>query len=473
MRRFLLLIIAIVFSVGAYAEARPNIVLIFTDDQGYQDLSSFGSPDIDTPNIDRIAAEGMKFTDFYAAAPVCTPSRAALMTGCYPPRVSMGEIPAKNRRRGRGHLVLFPHTPEYGLNTDEMTVAELLKERGYATACVGKWHLGHTEPFLPTEHGFDYYFGIPYSNDMDPDMLMRDTDIIEESTDQDILTERYTEEAVEFIRDNADEPFFLYVPHSMPHTPLHVSDRFRGKSDAGLYGDVIEMIDWSTGEILTALDELDVADNTLVIFTSDNGPWLVKDDHGGHAKPLRSGKGTTFEGGMRVPCVMRWPDVIPAGSVCGEVATALDILPTVADITGAELPQDRRIDGKSILPLMNGEEGADSPHVAFYYYRGNNLEAVRSGPWKLMFERTKGDEFPYQRGRIENHRDKVPEALYNLDEDIGETTNVIDHHPQIAERLRALADQMRNEIGDGWTDVEGEHVRPVGYAPEYQDGGKS
>ncbi len=465
---------------GAHAQARqgesqPNLVVIFTDDLGYSDLSCFGSETIKTPRVDRMADEGMKFTDFYVAAPVCTPSRAALMTGCYPTRVGMG-----GRHLGPNGTAFVVSTPASttGLNPDEVTIAELLKGRGYATACIGKWHLGHLPPFLPRRHGFDYYYGIPYSNDMNPCVLMRNEEVIEDPANQATLTERYTDEAVRFITENSNGPFFLYLPHTMPHTPLHVSDRFAGKSEAGLYGDVVECLDWSTGRILDTLKELGLDDNTLVIFTSDNGPWLFQQAHGGCARPLRAGKGTTYEGGMRVPCVMRWPGKIPAGAVCSELATTMDLLPTLANLAGAEPPSDRIIDGKDIWPLMAGHLGAKSPTEAFYYYFMDSLQGVRSGQWKLMIERTRSLEYPFRhvlKRDVDRPDEVVPEALYNLDADVGEQHNVIDRYPEIAERLRGLMEQMRQEIGDQPVNlpeldltesrskiVEGRNCRPIG-----------
>ena len=411
----------------------PNFVVIFTDDQGYNDVGCFGSPNIKTPRLDRMAAEGVRLTDFYVAAPVCTPSRAALLTGCYPQRVSLP-------------MVLFPGS-NVCINADEITVAELLKTRGYATACIGKWHLGHLPPFLPTRHGFDYYFGIPYSNDMKPTPLMRNEEVIEEPAVQTTLTERYTEQAIGFITAHKDESFFVYLPHTMPHVPLHVSDRFKGKSARGLYGDVIETIDWSTGRILDTLKELGLEDNTLVLFTTDNGPWLVKGEHGGSALPLREGKGTTYEGGMRVPCIVRWPGVIPAGSVCSEMVTAMDVLPTCAGLAGIDVPTDRIIDGKDVWPLLSGAPGATTPHEAFFYYNGYALEAVRSGDWKLILKKP---------------RMNIPEALYNLKTDISEKHNVIAQHPDVAERLRLLAHRMREDIGDSRTREKGRNRRPSG-----------
>jgi arylsulfatase A len=437
----------------------PNFVVIFTDDQGYNDIGCFGSLLIKTPHLDRMAAEGMKLTDFYVSAPVCTPSRASLMTGCYAQRLSLADVPRVDDKGRKPNLVLRSNS-EWGLHADEVTIAEVLKERGYATACVGKWHLGHLPPFLPTRQGFDSYFGIAYSNDMKPTPLMRDEEVIEEPAVQETLTERYTEEALTFIRANRDRPFFLYLPHSMPHTPLHVSERFRGKSAGGLYGDVIECIDWGVGEILNTLAEQGIDDQTLVLFTSDNGPWLVRGEHGGSAMPLRAGKGTTYEGGMRVPCIVRWPGHVPAGTVCSEVATTMDVLPSFARLAGTSPPAGRIIDGKDIWPLLSGQPGAKSPHEAFFYFFANELHAVRSGPWKLKFKTTLHNEDIY---RPYPQRDAViPESLYNLAVDPGEQKNVMRDHRDVAERLRALADKAREDLGDSLTGVQGRNVRPIG-----------
>ncbi|MBI2425599.1 MAG: sulfatase [Candidatus Hydrogenedentes bacterium] len=450
---------------GAAAQGdtrKPNFIVIFTDDQGYNDLGCFGSPHIKTPNIDRMAAEGMKFTDFYASAPVCTPSRASLMTGCYAQRVGLAAMPNKNGTLEPPAHVLFPYST-CGINADEITVAEGLKGLGYATACVGKWHLGHLPPFLPTRHGFDHYYGIPYSNDMAPSPLMRDETVLEEPAVQAALTERYTEEAIQFISANKDRPFFLYLPHNMPHTPLHVSPQFSGKSAGGLYGDVIECIDWSVGRILDTVKGLGLDEHTVVIFTSDNGPWLVKGEDGGFAAPLRAGKGTTYEGGMRVPCIMRWPGRIPAGSVCAEVASTIDLLPTLTKLAGGGPPEDRIIDGKDLWPLMSGEAGAVSPHEAFYYYFGQELHAVRSGPWKLKFETSlRGEDIyraAYQRDDV-----KIPPALYNLRTDPGEQKNLYNAHPDVVERLSALADRAREDLGDSRTGAVGKGLRAMGTA---------
>lgn len=404
------------------AHKLPNVVIIFMDDQGYQDIGCFGSPNIRTPNLDRMAAEGMKFTDFYAAAAVCSPSRAALLTGCYPPRVGITKV-------------LFPRDT-IGLNPKETTIADLLRTRGYATACIGKWHLGHLPEFLPTSNGFDTYFGVPYSNDMDGIKgknknldrtwrekdyspwnvpLMRDEEIAERPADQTTLIERYTQEAVRFVGKNKDRPFFLYLPHTMPHIPLFVSDEFFVEDPEKAYKATIEQIDGSVGQVLKALKDAGVDEETLVVFTSDNGPWLSKKHHAGSALPLRDGKFSTYEGGMREPCIMRWPGSIPAGTVCREVCGTIDLLPTIAGLTGAPLRRDRVIDGKDIRPLLAGKAGARSPHQAFYYYRGTRLEAVRSGAWKLR--RTKETE------------------LYNLRDDIGEQNNLATAHPDTVRRL--------------------------------------
>ena len=410
---------------------KPNFIIIFTDDQGYQDVGCFGSPNINTPNLDRMAAEGMKFTDFYVAASICSPSRAALLTGCYPPRVSITKV-------------LFPRD-SIGLNPKEVTIADILKAQGYATACVGKWHLGHLPQFLPMQQGFDSYYGIPYSNDMrikrgdkSGPPLMRNEDIIEHPAEQATLTQRYTEESIKFITENKNRPFFLYLPHTMPHVPLFVSEKFKGKSKRGLYGDVIEEIDWSVGRILKTLKDLGIDEKTLVLFTSDNGPWLGKKHHGGSALPLRDGKFTTYEGGMREPTIMRWPGEIPEGKVCGEVCGTIDLLPTFARLAGAEPPADRVIDGKDIWPLISGRPRAKSPHKAFFYYRGNKLEAVRSGRWKL-------------------HRKKKT-ALYDLEIDISEKNNLAAGHPKIVKRLTGVMEKFDRELKA--------NARPPGRAAE-------
>jgi len=433
---------------------KPNVIIIYADDQGYGDLSCYGAQRLKTPHIDALAAEGMRFTDFYVTAPVCSPTRTSLMTACYPKRVGMHRH------------VLFPNSTR-GMNPSEVTIAELLKKQGYATACVGKWHLGYQKQFLPTRQGFDSYFGIPFSNDMwlpanmtfakdvrlDEGLdleklkagerrrstvpLMRNEQVIDYPVDQSTLTERYTEEAVAFLTANKDRPFFLYLPHTMPHYPLHVSARFKGKSEGGLFGDVIECIDWSCGRIVETLRRLGLEKKTIVVYTSDNGPAA------GSAGPLRGKKGSTWEGGMREPCIMWGPGRIPAGTVCSELATIMDLLPTFAGLAGAKVPDDRVIDGRDIWPLMSGRAGAKSPHSAFFYYSAQgNIEAVRQGDWKYRMgtgrpRRKKGDTKPPPQPKAE---------LYNLAEDIGEQTNLIEKHPDIAQRLAALMTRFDKDL---------------------------
>lgn len=439
---------------------KPNIVIIFTDDQGYGDVGCYGAQGFVTPNLDLMASDGVRFTDFYVAASVCTPSRAALLTGCYPQRVGLP-------------YVLNPRS-KIGINESEVTIAEMLKDAGYATACYGKWHLGDNPRFLPTRHGFDEYFGLPYSNDMRPTAaktyypplpLIEGEKIIAQNPDQNQLTTWYTQRAVSFIEANKERPFFVYLPHSMPHVPLYVSEKFKGKSSKGLYGDVMMEIDWSVGEILNALRRLGIDDRTLVIFTSDNGPWLRYGDHAGSAGPLREGKSTSFEGGQRVPCIMRWPGKIPAGTVCSEVTTTMDILPTTAKLTGGKLPR-HKIDGKDIFPLMSGRRGAKSPHEAFFYYNGWNLEAVRSGKWKLHFSHVYNSiasENNAEGGEpSEQQRIKTRTSLYDLSSDIGETTDLSKQHPDIVKKLTALANDMRRDLGDRAAKIKGNSIRPPG-----------
>jgi len=448
----------------------PNFVLIFIDDMGYADVGCYGAEGYETPHIDRMAEEGMRFTSFYAAQAVCSASRAALLTGCYPNRV--------------GIFGAYNHTARVGINPEEETLAEVLKTKGYATAVFGKWHLGHHRKFLPLQHGFDEYLGLPYSNDMwpmgydgkplpeghrkrsyPPLPLIEGNDKIAEIRtleDQDRLTTLYTERAVRFIAKNKDKPFFLYLPHTMVHTPLAVSDKFRGKSRKGKFGDVMMEIDWSVGEILAALEKYGLTERTLVVFTSDNGPWLNFGAHAGSAGPLREGKGTSFEGGVRVPCIMRWPGHIPAGTASDKIAATMDILPTFAAAAGAPLPR-KKIDGLNLLPLLEAEPGAEPRDHLFYYY-GRELQAVRQGPWKLHFPHgyrsyegvepgENGLPGPYGRGETELE-------LYNLDDDIGERRDVSGDFPEVVEKLKALGETARKALGD--KDREGEEVRPPG-----------
>ena len=470
MTRIVFLIVACAFAVGftpnrANGATTPNVVLIFCDDMGYGDIGPFGSKN-PTPNLDRMAAEGAKFTDFYVAQAVCSASRAALLSGCYSNRVSIqGALPPDAR---------------VGIHPSETLMPEVFKSRGYATGMVGKWHLGDAPRFLPTRNGFDEYFGLPYSNDMwprhpeskFPDLpLMEGEKKIELNPDQRKLTTAYTERAVSFIERNKSRPFFLYVAHSMPHVPLFVSDKFKDKTGLGLYADVIAEIDWSVGQILDALKRHGVDENTLVIFTSDNGPWLSYGDHGGSPGPLREGKTTTFEGGVRVPCVMRWPGKIPAGSVVSEVAATIDLVPTFAELIGASPSADRIIDGKDIGPLMRSEPGAKSPHEAFYYFWGRRLQAVRSGKWKLIFPHeyshvvtpgSGGKPGRYQ----QNPRASIELSLFDLEADRAEAKNVIADHPDVVKRLEALAEHAREDLGDTLTNREGKNVREPGRLPD-------
>lgn len=421
--------------------ATPNVVLIFCDDLGYADIGPYGAK-VSTPNLDRMAREGMRFTDLCVGQPVCSASRAALLTGCYPNRI--------------GITGALPPNAKTGINSAELTMAEMFKSRGYATAIFGKWHLGDAPQFNPTRHGFDEYFGLPYSNDMWdknpahkgwPKLPLYENDkVIELDPDQRNLTTRYTEHAVRFIERNKDRPFFLYVPHTMPHVPLAVSDKFAGKSGHGLYGDVVQELDWSVGQILDTLSRLRLDENTLVIFTSDNGPWLLYGDHAGSAKPLREGKMTAFEGGMRVPCLMRWPAQIPQGAVCRELASSIDLLPTFANLIGAELPANRVIDGKNIVTLLR-DPNAKGREVLFDYWN-NDLRAVRSGTWKLHFPHTYPSPDPPGSGGSPGKTTKrqIDLALFDLANDPSETTNVAAQHPDVVERLSKLAEQSRNDL---------------------------
>ncbi|MHC4534343.1 MAG: sulfatase-like hydrolase/transferase [Planctomycetota bacterium] len=430
---------------------KPNFIIIFCDDLGYGDLGCFGSKKHRTPNIDRMADEGMRFTSFYVTSGVCTPSRSSLMTGCYPRRVNMHES-------GKREWVLFP-VAKKGLNPNEITIAEVLKSRGYATACVGKWHLGDQPKFLPTRQGFDYYYGIPYSNDMGsrqrkinpPLPLLQNEKVIEAPADQNTLTKRYTEQVIKFITANKDKPFFVYLPHTMPHNPVHSSDDFRGKSANDGYGDCVEEIDFSTGQILQTLKSLNIDDRTLVVFTSDNG---AASRWGGSNLPLSGFKGSTAEGGMREPAVMRWPGKIPAGKTCDELSSTLDLMPTFALLTGTKAPTDRIIDGKNIWPLMAGKKNATSPHKAFYYYKIDQLQAVRSGKWKLHLP------FKIKKRNQQKAASNAPLKLYDLEADIAEKNNVADQHPDVVKRLLALAEKARRDLGD--VDRKGTGQRPAG-----------
>lgn len=441
----------------------PNVVLVFNDDMGYADIGPFGAKDVSTPNLDRMAREGARLTSFYVPQAVCSASRAALLTGSYPNRVSIaGALGPRGRR---------------GLNPDEVTLAEVLKTRGYATAIYGKWHLGDDPEFLPTRQGFDEWFGLPYSNDMrpsearpnDPPLPLYENErVVATEPDQSQLVTWYTERAVRFIEGHKGQPFFLYVAHNMPHVPIFASAKHRGRSSRGTYGDVIAEIDWSVGQILEALARTGVDRDTLFVFTSDNGPWLLYGDHAGSTGPLREGKMTAFEGGVRVPALFRWPGRIPAGHSSDEVATTMDLLPTVAALAGASLSTARTIDGRDIWPLLAGVPDARSPHEALWLYWGNELHAIRAGRWKLHFAhgyptvigpRATGGK----RGKSDKRR--IERSLFDLQADMGETTDVADRHPDVVARLEALADRARADLGDALTGVNPTNARPAGRVP--------
>ena len=455
----------------------PNIVLVFLDDMGYGDLGVTGARGYQTPNIDQLAHEGVLYTHFYVAQAVSSASRAGLLTGCYPNRI--------------GFAGALNPLAEVGINDQEMTMAELLKQKNYNCGIFGKWHLGHHKPFLPLQHGFDEYLGLPYSNDMLP--MWYDGTILtpENSThrkvsfpplpltdgnekvrdlrtldDQSQLTTLYTERAVSFIRKHKDQPFFLYLPHSMPHTPLAVSSKFKGKSALGIYGDVMMEIDWSVGQIMATLKELNLEQNTLVIFTSDNGPWLNFGEHAGSAAGLREGKGTTWEGGQRLPCIMRWKGTIKEGQICDQVISAIDLFPTIAAISGAPLPL-RQIDGVNIWPLISGETSQSPRRYFLYYYDANSLKAVRNERWKLVFPHTFSsyeDVIPGKDGEPGDRLQKEVKGieLYDLQRDPGERYNVKELYPQVVEELQKIADDARSDLGDDLTGHQGTGRRPIG-----------
>ena len=426
----------------------PNFIIFFTDDQGYNDVGCFGSPLIETPRLDRMAEEGTRFTSFYVQ-PVCGVSRAALMTGCYPIRV--GE---PGNTKG-GHPILHP---------DEITIAEALKTAGYVTGMIGKWHLAGPGrqgrgPFeaklMPNNQGFDYFYGTPLHNgftrEVQPSyttVLMRNAKVLESPTDMDLLTRRYTQEAIKFIRRNRRKPFFLYLAHNMPHVPLGASGEFRDKSPRGLYGDVIRELDWSAGRVIDTLKELRIDEDTLMVFTSDNGPWIEEHlgDYGGSADPLRGSKMMTWEGGLRVPCIMRWPGRIPPGEVCDEVLTSMDLMPTFARLAGAKTPQDRIIDGKDVAAVITGRPGAQSPHEAFFYYCYNHLQAVRSGRWKLVLPRPARPKWCLWSARMVDAVAKL--QLYDLETDIAEKHDLAARRPEVVAQLMKLIERARQDLGD-------------------------
>lgn len=447
MRRIVLFLLAL--SLGLQAASKPNFILIFTDDQGYNDLGCFGSKTIKTPHLDQLAKEGRKFTSFYVASSVCSPSRAALLTGCYPKRVGM----AKG--------VIFP-ADKHGLHPDEVTIADLLKDAGYATACIGKWHLGHRKPFLPTSLGFDSYWGIPYSNDMNhPDNsgrkgvprrddswkdqeaawkawktpLMQNEEIIELPVNQRTITRRYTDKAIEFVTEHKDQPFFLYLPHSMPHVPLFVPEDVLDKDPANAYTNTIEHIDAECGRLFQAVKDLGLSESTYIIFTTDNGPWLPFKNHGGSALPLRDGKMSTYEGGQRVPTIMWAPGRIPASTETDEIAGTIDLLPTIAKLAGVKLEPRGPIDGLDITELIHGK--GKSPRTEFLYYsKGGALDGLRQGDWKLRAAKGKKGK----PGRVE---------LYNIAKDISEKTNLADQEPDKVAALTRRMEELDSDLSRG------------------------
>ena len=462
-------------------ENRPNIVLIMADDLGYGDVGCFGATDIRTPNIDRLAADGTRFTSCYVAQAVCTASRAGLMTGCYPNRI--------------GLFGALNHQSNVGIADSELLLPEICKQAGYATAVLGKWHLGHRQPFLPTRHGFDEFLGLPYSNDNGPlHPVMRDIPAlpwidgektVESDPDQSQFTRRLTDRAVQFIERNKDRPLFLYVPHIMPHVPIFASEKFRGHSSRGLYGDAVEELDASVGEIVAVIAKHGLAERTLVIFLSDNGPFLSYGNHAGSSGALREGKLTTFEGGVRVPCVMRWPAKVPSGRVCDEMIATIDLVPSVAKLLGVSLSSNK-IDGVDIGPLVCGQV-EHSPRSEFLYYAGDELQAVRSGPWKLHlaheylspaeprgkdgkpanFANLKPESMQMSglRGIASRHGyvvKRIEQSLFHLEDDLGETTDVAAKHADVVERLLKIADAARDDLGDSLTKRTGKNVRPSG-----------
>jgi arylsulfatase A-like enzyme len=466
-KKFLILIM-VVFGLMALSlkknkAEKPNVVLIYLDDMGYGDIGRNGAMGYNTPNFDQMALEGVTLTQFYSPQAVCSASRAGLLTGCYPNRI--------------GFSGALDHTAKIGINSDEQTIAELLKQEGYATAAFGKWHLGHQPQFLPTRHGFDEFLGIPYSNDMWPNHpvnknyypelpLIKNETTVALNPDQAEFTTMFTEKAIDFIKRKKDQPFFVYLAHPMPHVPLFVSDKFKGKSSQGLYGDVIMELDWSLGEIRNSLKALDLDENTIVIITSDNGPWFNYGNHAGNTGGLREGKGSTYDGGQKVPCMMAWKGKFPEGLVANNLSSAIDILPTIVEATGAKMPQ-RRIDGVSLMSVLKGNLN-DKPRSTFlYYYRQNNLEAIRYDNWKLVFPhpgRTYEGFSPGKDGKPggANENFYFSGGLYDLRRDPGERYNLMFEYPEILDKMNAMAQDAREDLGDNLMKVNGKNRREIG-----------
>lgn len=441
---------------------KPNVVLIYCDDLGYGDLGCYGAKGWKTPRLDKMAGEGVRLTNFCTAAAVCSASRAALLTGCYPQRVGiLGALGPKSKN---------------GINEDETLISEILLQRGYSTACFGKWHLGHLPKFSPLKHGFQRYYGLPYSNDMwpkhpeDPNYpplpLIDQDQVAETNPDQSKLTGAYTNRAVEFIRENKAKPFFVYLAHSMPHVPLFASEDFVGKSEQGLYGDVIQEIDDSVGRILDTLAECGLDERTIVIFSSDNGPWLSYGNHAGSSGGLREGKGTTWEGGMRVPCLVRWPTRIPQGQTVEALMSTMDLAPTIARVAGGSMPRDKIIDGHDVMPVLVGQS-TESPWKVFNYYWDYQLEAVRMENWKLHFPHSYRalTGKPGKDGKPNGYTQRNTKvALYNLESDPGEKVDVAADHPDVVAQLMQLAEESRADLGDSLTKKPGKNRRPAGMA---------
>ncbi|OAI56536.1 hypothetical protein AYO47_08930 [Planctomyces sp. SCGC AG-212-M04] len=481
----LLLLVTLVSPSLCADNERPNVVIILADDMGYGDVNCFTPTKYRTPNLDKLADSGMRLTSFYVSQPVCTASRASLLTGCYANRVGL-----------QGAL---NHTSRSGINPDEELLPELLKARGYATGIFGKWHLGHRPKFHPFKHGFDEFFGLPYPNDCDnryhpvvrtfpPLPLFDGEKVIAEDPDQSLFTQQITQRSVDFINRHQKEPFFLYVAHIMPHVPIFASKSFEGRSGAGLYGDVIEEVDWSVGEIVAALKRNGLTKKTLVVFSSDNGPFLSYGDHAGKSGPFRGGKLTCFEGGVRMPTIAAWPGAIPAPSTSDEIVTAMDVLPTIGKLTGMKLP-DSKIDGQDVWPVLSGAPGARSPHEAFYYFADNELHAVRQGRWKLHLAhpylevdgapgtnrkpanfanmRPESIQLSGLKGVASRHGyriEQMPQSLFDLESDVGEQNDVSAAHPEVVQQLLELAAEERAKLGDTLTGVKGSEARPAGVA---------
>lgn len=460
---FALLVSLAIIPANAQQKQLPNIILVYFDDMGFGDLSRTGAVGYNTPHLDKLASEGMFFTQFYSPQAVCSASRAGLMTGCYPNRINMSGA--------------LDHTAKTGLNPDEETIPEVLKKKGYTTGMFGKWHLGHLPEFLPPAQGFDEYYGVPYSHDMWPNHptaknyypplpLIEGTKTISTTPDPTQFTTNFTERSINFIRKNKNKPFFLYLAHPLPHVPLFVSEKFKGKSEQGLYGDVMMELDWSIGQITKTLADLKLEKNTIIIITSDNGPWYNYGEHAGSNAGFREGKGGSWDGGQRVPCIISWKGMIPAGSISNRMASALDILPTLAEMTGAPLPKNK-IDGVSLVPLLQGDMSKEPRKTFYYYYRRNSLEAVRHGNFKLVFPhpgRTYEGFSPGKNGQPggANENFAFEGGLFDLRRDPGERYNVIKDYPEVAAQLMKLADEAREDMGDDLTNNPGKNRRPAG-----------